>query len=105
MRGQKPDPANLEKLKEALGWLDKFLTEYTFAAGNKVTIADHCLISSVSTIEAIGIELDEYPRIVKWMKRCIIAMPGYKEINADGAQMIGSFLKQKFEELKVEVNP
>ncbi|XP_050739352.1 glutathione S-transferase 1-like isoform X2 [Eriocheir sinensis] len=105
MRGQKPDPANLEKLKEALGWLNRFLTEYTFAAGNKVTIADHCLISSVSTIEAIGIELDEYTRIVKWMKRCKIAMPGYKEANVDGAEMIGSFLKKKFEELKVEVDP
>lgn len=105
MRGQKPDPAKLEKLQEALGWLNKFLMEYTFAAGNKVTIADHCLVSTVSTIESLGIELDEYTRIVKWLKRCKTVMQGYKEANGDGAEMMGNFLKQKFEELKVDVNP
>lgn len=105
MRGGKPDPADLVKLHEALGWLNTFLMEYTFAAGNKVTIADHCLISTVSSIEAVGVELDKYTRIVKWMKRCKTVMPGYKEVNGDGAEGMGAFFKQKFEELKVEVNP
>lgn len=104
MRDQRPDPAKLESLHEALGWLNKFLMEYTFAAGNKVTIADHCLISTVSSIEALGVELDQYSRIVKWLKRCKTVMPGYKEANGDGAEIFGKFLKQKFEELKVDVS-
>lgn len=100
VRGMKPDPEKLEKVHEALGWLNNFLMEYTFAAGNKVTVADHCLVSSVSTMEAAGIELDKYTRITRWLKRCKTVMPGYQEANAEGAEYFGNFLKQKFEELQ-----
>lgn len=74
--------------------------EYTFAAGNKVTVADHCLVSSVSSMEATGIELDKYTRITRWLKRCKTVMPGYQEANGEGAEGMGKFLKQRFEELE-----
>ena len=74
--------------------------EYNFAAGNKVTVADHCLVSTVSTIEAAGIELDQYTRIIRWLKRCETTMPGYQQVNGDGADSLGKFLKQKIEEIE-----
>ncbi|KAG0710192.1 Glutathione S-transferase 1, isoform D [Chionoecetes opilio] len=99
---QKPDPAKLEKLHEAMGWLNTFLMEYSFAAGNKVTVADHSLVAGVSSMQAAGIELDKYTRITRWLKRCRTAMPKYQEANEEGAEIMGKFLKQKFEELGVD---
>nr|XP_053657101.1 glutathione S-transferase 1-1-like [Cherax quadricarinatus] len=95
--GEKPEESKLSKVKEALGWLNLFLTDFTYAAGNKITIADMCLVATVSTIEAAGVELDEYTRIQRWLKKCKTQMPGYKEANGDGAQAIGELLKPKLQ--------
>lgn len=57
-RGEtKANPEKLEKLHEALGWLDGFLAGHDWAVGNSVTVADFVLVASVSTFEVSGIDL------------------------------------------------
>lgn len=85
----------MEKLHEALGWLNTYLMEYNFAAGNKITVADCCLIASVTSMEEAGIELEKYSRIMRWLKRCKSSMVGYAEANGEGAAMFGAFVKPK----------
>ena len=43
--GAKPVPANLDKVQEALGWLDGMIGSNTFAAGENLTVADFVLVS------------------------------------------------------------
>jgi len=93
-----PDPKKLEKLHEALGWFNTFLADYTFAAGNKVTVADHSIVAYISTMVEAGIELDTHGRVEKWLNRCKTAMKGYEEVNGEGARMVGKFVKAKLEE-------
>lgn len=51
--GAPADPAKLEKVTAALGYLDKFLDGQTYVAGKNMTIADLSLIASVTTAEVI----------------------------------------------------
>merc|ERR1711915_32582 len=91
----KPDPEKLEKLQEALGWLNGFLEGDDYAVGNSVTVADHTLVASVSTFEAAGIDLSKHPNVLAWLSRCKANMPGYKQANDQGAQEFGKMAKTK----------
>ena len=53
-RGEKPDPEKLEKLKEALQWLDLALGKHQFVAGDDVTIADHFAVATIANIDTHG---------------------------------------------------
>ncbi|KAG7155808.1 Glutathione S-transferase 1-like 8 [Homarus americanus] len=97
LRGGTTSPEKLDKLLEALGWLNTFLMDYAFTAGNKTTVADMCLVATVSTIVAAGVEIDKYTRVVKWLARCKSTMPGYAEANGEGANSFGEILKAKLQ--------
>ena len=63
-RGEKPDPENLEKLeklKEALQWLDLALGKHQFVAGDDVTIADHFTVATIANIDTHGEAYIPYP--------------------------------------------
>ena len=49
-------------------------------------------------LQATGLfELGKYPNIREWMPKCMTNMPGYAELNHDGAQMFGGFVKKRLE--------
>ena len=49
--GQEAQPDKLEKITEALGFLNKFLQGQDWVAGDSMTIADICLVVTVSNSE------------------------------------------------------
>nr|CAD7439499.1 unnamed protein product [Timema bartmani] len=49
--GDPPDSADLEKIKESLGFLDQFLVGLSWSAGEDITIADYALIATVSNVQ------------------------------------------------------
>ena len=54
-RGATTPPLDkLEKLQEALGWLNGFLDGHSYCVGNSITVADHVLIATVSSLAAAG---------------------------------------------------
>uniref|UniRef100_W6MEZ5 Glutathione-S-transferase-like-1 protein n=1 Tax=Coenobita clypeatus TaxID=474045 RepID=W6MEZ5_9EUCA len=95
-RGEKSfNPEKLEKLHEALGWLNTWLAGHDFAVGNNITVADHSLSATVSTFKAAGIDLDRHPNVVAWLKRCEAKMPGYSEINTAGVEEWGQMFRSR----------
>jgi glutathione S-transferase len=48
---QESQPEKLEKIEEALGYLNLFLEGQNWVAGDSMTIADICLVVSVSNSE------------------------------------------------------
>ena len=49
--GAAKDAEKLKKLEDALAFFNTFLESSKYAAGDSLTIADHALLSSVSTID------------------------------------------------------
>ncbi|XP_018334171.1 glutathione S-transferase 1-like [Agrilus planipennis] len=82
-------------LEEALGFLDIFLDEKNFVTGKTLTIADCFLIASISTIAAIGWDITPYGNINSWFARCSLEIPGYHEVNQEGAEKYGKLIKSK----------
>lgn len=98
-RGARPDPEKLENVYEALGWLNLYLKNSDFVAGPNVTIADHGMVGTTSTMVAAGINIERFPKVSAWLERCKTTMPGYEE-NEEGAQEIGAMIKAKIAEAK-----
>jgi len=86
--GATVDPSKLEKVQEALGYLNGYLEGNTYAIGGDITIADHALAATVSTFKAAGVDLSAHPNVTAWLERCEKNLPGWAE-NQAGAEAFG----------------
>ncbi|XP_053656927.1 glutathione S-transferase 1-like isoform X2 [Cherax quadricarinatus] len=102
--GQEPDKDQLPCIDEALGCLDQFLTGQIGAVSPKITIADHILVATVSTIEAVGIDFTRHKNLCNWLRKCKSNIPGYTEINEPGAREAGEIFKEKLASKETEVD-
>jgi glutathione S-transferase len=55
--GQEPQPDKVKRITEALGYLNVFLEGQDWVAGDSMTIADICLVVSVSNSEVNGLPI------------------------------------------------
>lgn len=86
----------IEAIVEAYDFLEAFLKEHDYVAGDQLTIADFSLISSISSMVAyVQIDPLKYAKITAWMNR-MQELPYYAE-NATGARLfVASVKKAKF---------
>ncbi|XP_076057785.1 glutathione S-transferase 1-1-like [Oratosquilla oratoria] len=99
-RADKLEKEKLDKLQEALGHLDTQLKGRSFAAGNKITVADFVLVATVETIYAFGIDISKHTNVESWLNRCRNQMEGYEECSASGAAALGAEFKAKVKEIE-----
>lgn len=101
MQSESPCESRLEKVQEALGWLNGYLADSEYAGGSdSPTIADHILVATVSTIQECGIDLGDYENVTAWLERCTENLEGYEEENGEGAKMFGEAYKSKLEAMQ-----
>ncbi|PNF22939.1 Glutathione S-transferase D7 [Cryptotermes secundus] len=93
--GEAPKPEKLEKINEALGYLNLFLEGQDWVAGDNITIADICLVVSVSNSEAIGADISVFPNLVAWYEKMKTELEDYEEINQTGANVLGEMFRSK----------
>nr|AUO28661.1 glutathione S-transferase delta [Lasioderma serricorne]QWV59551.1 glutathione S-transferase delta 1 [Lasioderma serricorne] len=93
--GAEYDPAKLTKIEEAFKFLDLFLQDQEFVAGNTLTVADLAVVATVSTYEAVGFDLSPYKNVAKWYGKVKATAPGYEEANGKNVLLF----KQLFEHL------
>lgn len=71
---------------EVYNFLEMFLKDMPYMAGQQLTIADFSIISTVTSLMAFAeIDAGSYPKLCGWMKR-MEALPYYREANGIGAQ-------------------
>ncbi|EEB12529.1 GSTD1-5 protein, putative [Pediculus humanus corporis] len=91
------DLKKINKLGEAFEFLEAFMGDSLFMAGNVMTIADYSIVATVSTIEACGFDFSKYERVSAWFERCKTEMLDYEEINQKGADLIGNMVQPYLE--------
>ncbi|ETN67389.1 glutathione transferase [Anopheles darlingi] len=86
MQGQQLNPELVVKLDEALEFLEVFLEKTSFVAGDKLTVADLCVLASITTIDiSVGHDISKYQQIQRWYAQLKESVGGYQEICHDGA--------------------
>jgi len=95
--GSAPGEKEKDKLQEVLGWADGFVKDGKFAAGgDKITLADICLISTFSTIKATECcDLSSYKNLSGWATKVAELIPNYAKANQEGAEGFGGWYKTK----------
>ncbi|XP_023169681.2 glutathione S-transferase 1-1-like [Drosophila hydei] len=73
------DPAKYVKMETAFEFLNTFLEDNEFVAGNTVTVADYSVVASVSTFVAADFDITKYTNVVRWYKAIQKAIPDWDE--------------------------
>ena len=99
-RGEKEiNQANCEKLKEALAWLQDFVTPTGYAAGTgSPTVADLACFSSYTTIAATGtnyVNVSEFKGLTDWAEKIKASLPDYEKANGSGVEEFREMFKQR----------
>ncbi|XP_053680492.1 glutathione S-transferase 1-1-like [Anopheles nili] len=86
MQDKELDPENVKKFDEGLEFLEAFLDKTTFAAGDRLTVADLALLASINTFEVtVGYDFSKFPNIQRWYGVMKESVAGYQEICVEGA--------------------
>ncbi|KXJ72089.1 hypothetical protein RP20_CCG018983 [Aedes albopictus] len=81
-----------KKLEEAFEFLEIYLGQGAYVAGDKLTVADFCVLASVTTMkEAAGIDFSKYPNIERWYAQLSEEVSGHDEVCVQGAQEMKPF--------------
>lgn len=66
---------NLAEIKKGEGFINRFLpmiesqlNKTKYLAGEKLTIADFCLLASIDPSDLIGVDLKQYPKLFAWQE-------------------------------------
>ena len=73
-----------DKLIEAYGFLEEFLSGHPWLAGDDMSIADLSILATVATADLfIPVEADRFPQLSDWLKTGK-ELPYFEECNAVG---------------------
>lgn len=89
-------PEKIEAVQKAYNYLQGFLSENEFVAGEFLTVADCHLIATVATTKALGIGLENHQKIERWYENSRKTVKGFEEhekFARDYTDMIRSKLK------------
>ena len=85
--GSTGDPIKANALKQSLDYLDQFLEDARYAAGDALSIADLALLASVTHLEGVDWSYKAYPNVIRWVTMLKAQLPYYAECNEQGIQM------------------
>lgn len=84
----------IEAITEAYDFLELFLKDHDYIAGDQLTIADFSVVSTVSSLVGyVDIDPAKYPKLKSWLKR-LEQLPYYSE-NSIGAEQFIALIKSK----------
>lgn len=85
----------IDAIVETYEFLEVFLKDSPYLAGDHLTVADFSNVSTVTSLVAfVEIDSAKYPRLTAWIKR-LEALPYYQEANAVGAKILVDICKAK----------
>ncbi|XP_055708196.1 glutathione S-transferase E14-like [Phlebotomus papatasi] len=78
-----------KNVQECFNYLETFLKEVDFMAGNHITIADFAILPTLSTVASVvPLEEEKWPRTFNWFNRMKTTLPYYNEENQAGLDQL-----------------
>jgi glutathione S-transferase len=72
-------------IERFLGIIDKQLETSAFLAGDEMTIADFCLLATVDPVEALEINMKDYPNVNTWRNK-LMQQSFYRDMHSSYAE-------------------
>ncbi|XP_065072975.1 glutathione S-transferase 1-like [Ochlerotatus camptorhynchus] len=85
---------NREKVQEALGILEAFLTKTRYVAADYLTIADISVFVSVTSLDFCSFDRVKYVKVAAWYDTCKKELVGYKDVIEKISPVFKEFLAQ-----------
>lgn len=63
-------------------------------AGDKISIADFCIVTIVKCVEIFGDMLNRFPRLSAWLERCN-SLPYFEEACGSGHKVLAEVFNEK----------
>ena len=103
-QNKKPEEDKKTALKDKLKHLDAEVKDKKYIVGNSLTLADLSYLVTCGLIVAlksiIGIEAEEYPNLVTYLKGLKESLPYYAEVSEEAAAKFKGFIEAKYAEIK-----
>ena len=93
--GSTGDPVKANALKQSLDYLDMYLDESAYVAGDQLTIADFALLATVTHLEGVDWSYKAYANIQRWALKLKSELPYYGECNESGIKMFKEWAKAR----------
>ncbi|KAG4071638.1 hypothetical protein HA402_011792 [Bradysia odoriphaga] len=87
----------VKRIHSTYSFLELFLKDDLFMVGNTITVADYCLVATISTGQlAVPITEESYPKLAAWFGR-MKDVPFYEESNGQFVEKFRQFIEAKLE--------
>lgn len=83
-------------------FMEAFLQDDSFMVGNTITVADYCLVATISTCQLAAPIVEEiYPKLAAWYERMKL-VPFYHEMNGQFVENFRQVIEGKLESNRAE---
>lgn len=87
--------SKIDNIIDVFKTLEVILQTQPYVAGDKMTVADFSIVSTVSSLVVfVPIEASSYPKLAQWLKR-MEQLPYYEDANGSGAKQLIEMVKGK----------
>uniref|UniRef100_A0A336LVU6 glutathione transferase n=1 Tax=Culicoides sonorensis TaxID=179676 RepID=A0A336LVU6_CULSO len=69
----------IKGVKEAYNYVEDFLSNNEFMAGNSLTLADLHSLAVITTTKFLGVGFENHPKIADWYENCRKIVKGFEE--------------------------
>lgn len=93
-------PAKVERLEEALKFVDDIVKNGSYIAGTEhLTLADFAMAAGLSTIAVVH-DVSKFAGIVAYLQKCKRVMKGWEELNEKGVAVFRAWYESALEKAK-----
>ncbi|XP_014284597.1 glutathione S-transferase 1-1 [Halyomorpha halys] len=85
----------LERVHDAFTTLNSFLENKQWAAGDELTVADYCLVTTVACAEAVGYDISKHSTVSDWFSKCKETMADYDDLIQNAMNNLSAIFKEK----------
>lgn len=89
--------SGINEILSAYDFMEAFLKDDPYFAGNHITVADYCIVANFSTtLIAAPLDPVKYPKLAAWFTK-MTKLPFYDDVNGKRVEMFKQFVMGKIE--------